>query len=79
MNVLDIYAYLGAYLFTSKARKTALTFTRLRFSPEHIPRRAGATVTSRGVSAQPVVTEQSVYQALVNIWRHPLEDRRHTY
>lgn len=78
VDILDSFASLGACLLTSKARETALTFTRLRFSPEHIPRGACAAVTSRCVPAQAIVTEQSVHQALVNVWKQPSEDRRYT-
>lgn len=78
VNVLDCCAELGAYASASEASGTALTFTSLRFGPEHVPRGAGAAVAPRRVAAQAVVTEQPVYQALIDVWKQPSEDRRNT-
>lgn len=66
-------------VLTTQTRKAALTFTRLSLSPEHVARWARAAVAPRRVSAKAVVTEQSVHQTLVNVWKQPLEDRRDTY
>lgn len=60
----------------SEGRQTALTFAGLRLRPEHIARGTRAAVTSRGVSAQAIVTQQSVYQALINVCKQSAEDRR---
>lgn len=48
---------------------SALTFTSLRFGFEDKSFGAGAGVGTRSVSAQTVVTEQTVHQTLVDVCR----------